>query len=97
MGLGGPAVQAAMDEAGGSLIGAIEQLNIGRHARLKPMQPLTMGPLARIIAAFHLGDPLTPADSFKPLLRRRLLDPVRRALSRAGSRQGKIDDERQVV
>jgi hypothetical protein len=88
-----------MDQAGGSLIGAIERLNTGRHARLIPMRPVLMGPLARIISAYHLGDPLTPADSFKPLLRRRLLDPVRRALDRAGreSQQVKIDNERQVV
>ena len=99
MGLGGPAVEAALDEAGGSLIGAIERLNEGRHARLRPLQPVLMGPLARIISAYHLGDPLTPTDSFKPLLRRRLLDPVRRALKQAGrvSREGKIDDERKVV
>ncbi len=69
------------------------------HARLRPLQPVVMGPLARIISAYHLGDPLTPADSFRPLLRRRLLDPVRRALKQAGrdSKQGKIDDERKVV
>ncbi|HVY33182.1 MAG TPA: phospholipase D-like domain-containing protein [Caulobacteraceae bacterium] len=99
LGLGGPAVEAAMDEAGGSLIGAIEQLNIGRHARLKPLQPVLMGPLAQIIAAYHLGDPLTPADSFKPLLRRRLLEGVRNALTRAAkaSQDGKVDEEREVI
>jgi phosphatidylserine/phosphatidylglycerophosphate/cardiolipin synthase-like enzyme len=99
LGLGGPAMQEAMAQAGGSLIGAIDQLNVGRHARLRPLQPVLMGPLARIISAYHLGDPITPADSFKPLLRRRLLDPVRRELDQAGraSRQGKIDDQRQMV
>lgn len=84
LGVGGPAVEAAIAEAGGRLIGALDRLNTGRHARLRPLQPVLMGPLARIISAFHLGDPITPADSFKPLLRRRLLDPARRALAQAG-------------
>lgn len=99
LGLGGPAVEAAMDRAGGSLIGAIELLNTGRHARLRPLQPILMGPLGRIISAYHLGDPLTPADSFKPLLRRRLLEGVRNALTRAGkaSQEGKVDEEWKVI
>jgi phosphatidylserine/phosphatidylglycerophosphate/cardiolipin synthase-like enzyme len=101
LGLGGPAVEAATAETG-SLIGAIEQLSIGRHARLKPMAPISMGPLARIISAFHLGDPVSPRDSFKPLLRRRLLDPALRALKAAEaagreSRQAEIDDQRQMI
>jgi phosphatidylserine/phosphatidylglycerophosphate/cardiolipin synthase-like enzyme len=99
LGLGAPAVEAALAETGGSLIGAIDRLNTGRHARLKPMKALLMGPLARIISAFHLGDPTGPGDSFKPLLRRRLLDPARRALARAAhaSRQIKVDHEGKVI
>jgi phosphatidylserine/phosphatidylglycerophosphate/cardiolipin synthase-like enzyme len=93
LGLGAPAVEAAIAEAGG-LIGAIEALDVGRHARLKPMEPVLMGPLARIVSAYHLGDPVSPRDSFKPLLRRRLLEPSVSALKSAmrASRQGKIDD-----
>ncbi|MEI9891860.1 MAG: phospholipase D-like domain-containing protein [Caulobacteraceae bacterium] len=65
MGVGGPTMEAAIQQTGG-LIGAIEALNTGRHARLQPLRALSMGPLARIIAAFHLGDPLTPDDSSNP-------------------------------
>jgi hypothetical protein len=32
-----------------------------------------MGPLASLIAAYHLGDPLDASDSWRPLLRRRRL------------------------
>jgi phosphatidylserine/phosphatidylglycerophosphate/cardiolipin synthase-like enzyme len=78
LGMSGPHMETAIAEHGG-LTAALDHLTAGGKGRLRPMQPLLMGPLARVIAAFHLGDPTSPADSFKPLLRRRLLDPARRA------------------
>ena len=90
LGVGTAVMQQALIEAGGSLIGAIEAVNVGRHARLQPMQPLRMGPLAQIIAAFHLGDPVTPADSFKPLLRMRLLEPSFNALKAFSRKQDRL-------
>ncbi len=41
---------------------------------LKPIRPRILGPVASFIAAFHLGDPVGPADSFRPLLRQRRLE-----------------------
>jgi phosphatidylserine/phosphatidylglycerophosphate/cardiolipin synthase-like enzyme len=98
LGLSGPHMEAAIAEAGG-LVGALDKLTAHADARLRPLQPLMMGPLARIISAFHLGDPISPADSFKPLLRRRLLDPARRGLALAGrtSQQFKVDEQREVI
>ena len=57
----------------GALGRAIESLRGEGHARLRPIRPALLGPVASFIAAFHLGDPVGPADSFRPLLRRRRL------------------------
>jgi len=55
-----------------SLIRAIEALN--RHGRLRPIVPQKLSKLSRIIADFHLGDPMSPEDAMRPYLRRRRLD-----------------------
>ena len=98
LGMSGPHMEAAVAESGG-MVAALDRLTAGGQARLRPIPAILMGPLAQIIAAFHLGDPVTPADSFKPLLRRRLLDRAWRVLARldAVSRKLKIDDKREVV
>ncbi|HUO21990.1 MAG TPA: phospholipase D-like domain-containing protein [Caulobacteraceae bacterium] len=98
LGMSGPHMEAAIAEHRG-LVKALDRLTEGGKARLRPMQPLLMGPLARIISALHLGDPTSPADSFKPLLRRRLLDPAARALAGARRKSGKVevDNQGQVV
>lgn len=57
----------------GRLGAAIESLRRQGGGRLSPIEPLRLGPLARFIAAFHLGDPTGPADSFRPRLRRQRL------------------------
>jgi phosphatidylserine/phosphatidylglycerophosphate/cardiolipin synthase-like enzyme len=51
---------------------AIEGLN--RHRRLRPIVPKKLGKWSRIIADFHLGDPMSPRDSMRPYLRRRRID-----------------------
>jgi phosphatidylserine/phosphatidylglycerophosphate/cardiolipin synthase-like enzyme len=71
-------VQAAVAETG-SLHKAIEQLDDGPLRRLRRLGPVPIGPLAATIATFHLGDPLTPKDSWRPWRRRRdLQEDLRR-------------------
>jgi phosphatidylserine/phosphatidylglycerophosphate/cardiolipin synthase-like enzyme len=68
--------QAELDQAletEGRLGAAMESLRAAGCERLRPITPRHLGPLASFIAAFHLGDPVGPADSFRPLLRRRRL------------------------
>jgi hypothetical protein len=63
----------ALEHADGRLGAAIDALRAAGYDRLAPIDPKFLGPLASFIAAFHLGDPLGPADSFRPMLRRRRL------------------------
>ena len=71
-------MQAAID-ATGSLNKAIEMLDDGPLRRLRRLGPVRIGPMASLIAAFHLGDPLTPKDSWRPWRRRQdLQDDLRR-------------------
>jgi phosphatidylserine/phosphatidylglycerophosphate/cardiolipin synthase-like enzyme len=56
----------------GLLANAVDSLN--RHHRLKPILPQKLGKWSRIIADFHLGDPMSPRDSMRPYMRRRRLD-----------------------
>ncbi len=42
--------------------------------RLSPLSPVPMGPLASLIADYHLGDPLDARDSWRPLLRKKRLE-----------------------
>jgi phosphatidylserine/phosphatidylglycerophosphate/cardiolipin synthase-like enzyme len=58
----------------GSVGAAIEALSGER--RLARIEPKPLGPLASLIAAFHIGDPVGPADSFRLGLRRRRLAAV---------------------
>jgi phosphatidylserine/phosphatidylglycerophosphate/cardiolipin synthase-like enzyme len=72
--------------------GAIDTLRAAGHTRLTPITPMTLGPIASFIAAFHVGDPLTPRDSLRPFLRRGLLENEVAAVrplmaSRAGGAQ----------
>ena len=55
------------------LAGAVDALARASAGRLVRMEPLPMGPLASLIAAYHLGDPMDPSDSWRPLRRRRRL------------------------
>jgi phosphatidylserine/phosphatidylglycerophosphate/cardiolipin synthase-like enzyme len=101
LGVGAPAVEAAVREKR-SLIAAIDGFVQVPGARLRPLPRPNIGPLAAVIAAYHLGDPVGVTDSWKPLLRRRLLAPYEHALqafAQAGPRsaQPEIDHQRQVV
>lgn len=54
----------------GRLGDALEALRAETRGGLKPIRPTILGPTATFIAAFHLGDPVGPADSLRPMLRR---------------------------
>jgi hypothetical protein len=61
---------ALLDEAvarTGRLGSAIDTLR--GDARLQPIEPRPLGLIASFIAAFHIGDPVGPADSFRLGLR----------------------------
>ncbi len=66
-----PAAFEAAFARAGTLAGAVEALDTGPQRRLHKLGPVRIGPLAAIIATFHLGDPVTPQDSWRPWLRRR--------------------------
>jgi len=91
LGLGAPVVQAAIDAAGGALGPAIDALNIARLQRLEPLPRVNMGPMAAVVAAYHIGDPVSPADSFHPLMRRKVLTPFEQALERLAAASGKAE------
>jgi phosphatidylserine/phosphatidylglycerophosphate/cardiolipin synthase-like enzyme len=55
------------------LVGALDRLTSESGARLAPLEPERSGPLAALIAAYHIGDPLDASDSWRPLRRRRRL------------------------
>lgn len=65
-------LEAALDEHG-RITKAIDAVNTAETPRLRPMPRPSMGPLARLIAAFHIGDPVSPKDSWRPWGRRRLV------------------------
>ena len=74
-----PEAFAAAHAARDSLAGAIEALDGGPTRRLRPLQPGPLGPLATLIAAFHLGAPAAPTDSWRPWRRREAIETERRA------------------
>ena len=71
----------------GGLIAGIEALDRGR--RLKQIEPPRMGPLGRLIAGYHLGDPLGAGDAWLPWRRRALLTAEVRAIA-AGAQDGDV-------
>ena len=72
-------VSAAEREAGG--VGAgLEALRTAGYARLRPIELKPVAGLAAVVADYHLGDPFTPADSWRAWRRK--------AESRAAARRG---------
>jgi phosphatidylserine/phosphatidylglycerophosphate/cardiolipin synthase-like enzyme len=67
------AVDAAIAAAGG-VGAAVEALDDPARRRLSPLEPAPIGPLATLIAAYHLGDPAGPDDSWRPWKRRAQLE-----------------------
>ncbi|MEO7027764.1 MAG: phospholipase D-like domain-containing protein, partial [Caulobacteraceae bacterium] len=82
LGVPGKAIADAVAASGG-LGAAIEAFRGQGRERLVPIAATRAGPLSILIAAFHLGDPVSTADSWRPWTRRRVL---RRDLMRAADR-----------
>ena len=73
---------------------AAEHLAVRSAGRLTPIDAAKPGPIGSLIAAYHLGDPQDPADSWRPVLRRkRLRADARRIALAAGSSCPLIDPE----
>ena len=64
-------------EQTGSLAATIEALDVGPLRRLRPLMPEPIGPLARFIAAYHLGDPADREDSWRPWRRKDVIEGER--------------------
>jgi phosphatidylserine/phosphatidylglycerophosphate/cardiolipin synthase-like enzyme len=60
-----PALAAAIADRG-SVGAALEALRQAGCHRLRPIEPKQIGPLAALIARYHLGDAVGPADSWRP-------------------------------
>ncbi len=63
-------MEATLQAADGKVGDAIAALDQGPQPRLRKLGPVRMGPLAQLIATFHLGDPAAPSDSWRPWRRR---------------------------
>jgi phosphatidylserine/phosphatidylglycerophosphate/cardiolipin synthase-like enzyme len=73
LGCPGAVVEDAVASAGG-VCKALESLRQSGLRRLRPIAPRPLNPVAALIARYHIGDPVSPADSFKPWKRRRALE-----------------------
>ena len=62
---------------------ALEQLRANGYCRLRPIVPKPLHPLAAFIAAYHLGDPVGPRDSWRPWKRKRALNAEARRVALA--------------
>jgi len=77
-----PRFEAALAQAR-TVGGAIDALRTDGLVRLRPMASTPLGPLATFIAAFHLGDPVGPDDSFRPWAREREMHKARAEAAQA--------------
>jgi len=73
---------ATARERRGGLIAAVDEMN--RHGRLRPIEPRKLDRFGEFVAKFHLGDPMSVADSWAPLRRRDRLYRMARSV-REGS------------
>ncbi len=71
----------------GGVGAALEALRNAGYCRLRPIRPKALHPLAAFVAAFHLGDPIGPKDSWRPWKRKRALAAE---ASRAGRLAGSV-------
>lgn len=78
LGCPGAVIDDAITTEGG-VFRAIESLRQAGHQRLRPILPKPLAPPAALIAAWHIGDPMGPADSFRPWKRRRAIEREWRA------------------
>jgi len=92
------ALEAALAKGGG-MVAALDALEGGR---IQPIAPVKMGPLAQFVTAFHVGDPISPSDSWWPPARRKILRRRIEALRPGASprpllSQAQVGHEREVV
>jgi phosphatidylserine/phosphatidylglycerophosphate/cardiolipin synthase-like enzyme len=74
------------------LFSVVDQFN-GKHRRhLRPLVPTPASALQRLIATFHIGDPNSASDNFRPWRRRRILRPEDLCASPAALPQGDVAD-----
>lgn len=96
-----PAALGEALERLGRLTLAIDEVNRTGKMRLKPMPHIRLGPLAVLIAAFHIGDPIDPGDSWKPWGRRaalkRRIEALRPGIKPEALAQPKVGEQRQVI
>ena len=57
----------------GSLVKAIETLRNAGYARLRPIEPGPMNALSAAVATYHIGDPISAKDAWRPWRRRAAL------------------------
>jgi phosphatidylserine/phosphatidylglycerophosphate/cardiolipin synthase-like enzyme len=62
---------------------ALEELRANGYCRLRPIVPKPLHPLAAFIAAYHLGDPVGPRDSWRPWKRKQALSAEARRIAHA--------------
>ena len=74
-----PDVFAEAFAARGSLRAVLDDPRLMPSPRVCPLVPSRRGPVARLVEAFHLGDPVSPADAWRPWRRRALLRQARNA------------------
>ncbi len=63
----------------GGLAAAIEALDVSTPRRLRPLRSTPLGPLAQLIATYHLGDPADPTDTWRPWRRKAAIEVERQA------------------
>ncbi|CAO4174208.1 phospholipase D-like domain-containing protein [Methylorubrum populi] len=66
--------------ARGSLRAVLDDPELMPGSRLCPLVPSWRGPLIRLVEAFHLGDPASPADAWRPWRRRAVVSRASTAL-----------------
>ena len=66
-------VDTAITRHGGFIKG-LEALRYAGYARLRPITPQKLGPVAAVIAGLHLGDPVSSWDATRPWRRKRALN-----------------------
>jgi phosphatidylserine/phosphatidylglycerophosphate/cardiolipin synthase-like enzyme len=80
---------------------AIAALQAGGPARLRTLEPQSLGPLATFVATYHIGDPIGPDDSWRPWLRKRhmqqRLDEQKRELAARGLPKPRTSNIREVI
>lgn len=89
-----PDVFAQAFEARGFLRAVLDDPRLMPSPRVCPLVPSRRGPVARLVEAFHLGDPVSPTDAWRPWRRRALLRRARGAAVsevEAASRRGVLE------